>query len=179
MVHARYIWRAAFALGLFMAVSFSNPDYHGFGFILSVETAEAKSYKSIAVPECEAEIPEGLFLPPYQPAFGYYEYARAADGSTITLIFYYDLRFSYFDKDWEELAPYMEAIKWEGGSPHLIGLSFVNEEGQFVLYADANNDTELPAVDRLTQIQERSPLVKRAPREMKKGEQGIGNRKSQ
>lgn len=168
----RRIGSVTFALGLFMAMSVCNPDYNGFGFIFSAGiSAEARSYKSIAVPECEAEIPVELILPPYQPAFGHYEYARAADGSTITLLFYYDFRFGYFNKEWEELAPYMEAIKWERGTPHLIGLSFVNEEGQFVLYADVNNDTELPAVDRLIQVHGPSPFVKRAPQEMKKSGQ--------
>jgi hypothetical protein len=83
---------------------------------------------------------------------------------SITLMFYYDLRFKYFDKEWEELAPYVEVVKWERGIPHLIGLSFVDEECKFVLYADENNDTELPAVDRLVQVREPSPFIKRAPR---------------
>lgn len=155
----------AIALALLLINPIPDADLKGCIFISPLGgLAEAKSYKSIAVPQCEAEIPDGLILPPYQPAFGHYEYARAADGSTITLIFYYDFRFQYFGKEWEELAPYVEFIKWERGTPHLIGLSFVNEECKFVLYADENNDTELPAIDRLVGVPEPSPFIKRTPR---------------
>jgi len=163
----------AIALGLLLINPIPDADFKGPIFISPLGgLAEAKSYKSIAVPECEAEIPEGLTLPPYQPAFGYYEYARAADGSTITLMYYYDPRFQYFNKEWDEVAPYMEAVKWERGSPHLIGLAFVNEECTFLLYADENNDTELAAVDRLVKVRETSPLIKRAtrPETKKQGE---------
>jgi hypothetical protein len=125
--------------------------------------AEAKPYKSISLPECQAEIPEDVVLPPYQPALGYYEYLRAADGSTITQIFYFDLRFKYYNKDWEEIAPYVEFVKWEKGIPHLIGLAYVNEDCNFWLFADENNDTELRAVDRLIRVREPTPLIKRAP----------------
>ena len=155
----------AVALGLLLINPTPDADLKGSIFISPLGgLAEAKSYKSIALAECEAEIPDGVMLPPYPPAFGHYEYARAADGSTITLMFYYDHRFQYFNREWEELAPYMEFIKWEKGAPHLIGLTFVNEECKFVLYADENNDTELPAIDRLVRVREPSPLIKRAPR---------------
>jgi hypothetical protein len=155
----------AIALGLLLINPTPDADLMGSIFFSRIGGfAEAKSYKSIALPECEAEIPGEVILPPYQPAFGHYEYARAADGSTITLMFHYDLRFQYFSKEWEELAPYVEIVKWEKGIPHLIGLSFVNEECKFVLYADENNDTELPAIDRLVRVPEPSPLIKRAPR---------------
>jgi len=161
----RGIMTMAIALGLLLINPTPNADLKGSIFISPLGgLAEAKSYKSIALPECEAEIPGEVILPPYQPAFGYYEYARAADGSTITLMFYYDLRFQYFNKEWEELAPYVEFVKWEKGTPHLIGLSFVNEECKFVLYADENNDTELPAIDRLVGVPEPSPFIKRTPR---------------
>ena len=152
------------ALGLFLINPIPNADFSRSCFISLRGLAEAKSYKSIALPECEAEIPAEVILPPYRPAFGHYEYARAADGSTITLMFYYDHRFQYFNKEWEELAPYVEFVKWEKGTPHLIGLSFVDEECKFLLYADENNDTELPAIDRLVRVLEQSPLIKRAPR---------------
>ncbi len=152
------------ALGLFLINPIPNADFSRSCFISPRGLAEAKSYKSIALPECEAEIPGEVILPPYRPAFGHYEYARTADGSTITLMFYYDLRFQYFNREWEELAPYVEIVKWEKGTPHLIGLSFVDEECKFVLYADENNDTELPAIDRLVRVPEPSPFVKRAPR---------------
>ncbi len=155
----------AIALGLLLINPTPDADLKGSIFISPLGgLAEAKSYKSIALPECEAEIPGEVILPPYQPAFGHYEYARAADGSPIILMFYYDFRFQYFSKEWEELAPYVEFVKWEKGTPHLIGLSFVNEECKFVLYADVNNDTELPAIDRLVRVPEQSPLIKRAPR---------------
>ncbi len=162
----------AIALGLLLINPTPDANLNDSAFICPLGgLAQAKSYKSIALPECEAEIPGEVILPPYEPAFGHYEYARAADGSTITLMFYYDQRFRYFDREWEELAPYIEVIKWEGEIPHLIGLSFVSEECKFVLYADANNDTKLPAVDRLIHIKESSPLLRRAPREMDKGVQ--------
>ena len=155
----------AIALALLLINPIPDADLKGCIFISPLGgLAEAKSYKSIALPECEVEISSEVILPPYHPAFGYYEYARAADGSTITLMFYYDLRFQYFNKEWEELAPYVEFVKWEKGTPHLIGLSFVNEECKFVLYADENNNTELPAIDRLVGVPEPSPIIKRVPR---------------
>ena len=156
----------AIVFGFFTVIPFIQyAENNSAGLVLSFGGfAEARHYRSIALPECQAEIPDDITLPPYNPAFGHYEYAKAADGSTITLMFYYDLRFKYFDKEWEELAPYVEVVKWERGIPHLIGLSFVNEECKFVLYADENNDTELPAVDRLVQVREPSPFIKRAPR---------------
>ncbi len=154
----------AVALGLLLINPIPDVGQNGSTLLLPGGLAEAKDYKSITLPECQVEIPGEVILPPYEPAFGHYEYARAADGSTITLMYYYDLRFEYFDREWQELAPYMEIVKWEKGTPHLIGLSFVNEECKFVLYADENNDTDLPAVDRLVRIHETSPLIKRAPR---------------
>jgi hypothetical protein len=155
----------AIALGLLLINPIPDADLKETIFISPFGgLAEAKSYKSIAITECEAEIPGEVILPPYQASLGYYEYARAADGSTITLMFYYDPRFQYFTREWEELAPYVEFVKWEKGTPHLIGLSFVDEECKFVLYADENNDTELPAIDRLVRVREPSPFIKRAPR---------------
>ncbi len=154
----------AIALGLLLTNPVPEVNLDRSAFISPGGLAEAKGYKSISLPECQAEIPGEVILPPYPPAFGYYEYARAGDGSTITLMYYYDLGFGYFNKEWQELAPYVEIVKWEKGTPHLIGLSFVNEECKFVLYADENNDTELPAVDRLIQVHETSPLIKKAPR---------------
>ncbi len=124
----------AVALGLLLINPIPHVDLNGSAFIAPGGLAEAKAYKSIALPECQAEISGEVILPPYQPALGHYEYARAGDGPTITLIYYYDLRFEYFTKEWQELPPYLEIVKWEKGTPHLIGLLFVNEECKFVLY---------------------------------------------
>ena len=154
------------ALGLLLFIPIADPNGSISPFPFG-GLAEAQSHKSIALPECEAEIAEGEISPPYDPAFGYYEYARAADGSRMVLMYYYDPQFQYFNENWEEVAPYLEVIKWEREVPHLIGIYLVNEVLRFELWADINNNTALPATDKLIRVREPGPKLQRAPRPQK------------
>jgi len=135
-------------------------------FVFSI-AAEAKPYESLSIPGYTAEIPDDAVLPSYLSRLAVDSaviFGKTADGCVVVRIDYLDPDFKYIDKDGEEIYSYLEYIKFEpNNASHLIGVSFITDDGEIFLYAD-ESAFRGPATDKLTKIKSESG-IKKIPRE--------------
>ena len=139
-------------------------------FLFSVfSIAEAKPYKPLSIPGgYTAEIPDDAVLPSYLSRL-------VADSTTVVgkiivddcvvlRINYLDPDFRYIDKDGTEIYACLEYVKLEANDAvRLIGVSFITDDGEIILYAD-EKAFKGPVTNTLTKVKSDSG-IKKIPRE--------------
>ncbi len=101
--------------------------------------AEGKSYRPVSIhsPDYVAEVPENTILPDVSKFELAVPPRKHPNDPDLIMILYKDISFRYFDEtNGEEIFPYMEVIKKEKGTFHLVTVSFINKELKIELYED-------------------------------------------
>ncbi len=137
--------------------------------IFIVPVAYAKPYKALTKEVgSPVEIPDGAVLPSYlsrlESANSTMFIGKTEDGCVVEKVNYLDLDFKYIDKDGYEIYAYSEYIKFEPNSAHLIGVSFITDDGEIILYMDDESAFKGPATGKLTKFKSDSG-IKKIPRE--------------
>ncbi len=100
---------------------------------------EGKPYRPVSInhPTYAADIPDYVILPDTRKLELAGPPRKHPNDHNIIMLLYRDSVFGYFDETTgEEIFPYMELIKKEGGDFHLITLAFINEEVKTEVYED-------------------------------------------
>jgi hypothetical protein len=130
------------------------------------DLVQAKPYRPLSIlsHNYTVEIPDDVVL----PDTGQFELAVAPrhhpQNPDLTMFLYRDPKFKYFEEiSSEEIFPYVEVVKEEGGVKHLITLAFINEELKTEVYKDKAASTG-PPTDRLEEVTIKQKSIRRIPR---------------
>lgn len=135
-------------------------------FTYDKETFEVTGEQKISIGDVIVEIPEDLILPSYVSRLKYFESidSRAYDGFPLFANFYTDPEFQYTDPEGYDLFPFVELMKEEKGSYHLVALFFIGDDNLVKAYIDRHSMTQ-PATDKLKKDPYSKPAaVKKVPR---------------
>lgn len=128
---------------------------------------EGKPYRPVSIhnPNYEAEIPDNVILPDANKFELAVPPRKHPNNPNLIMLLYRDPAFRYFDEtSGEEIFPFMELIKKEGGVFHLITLAFINEEVKIEVYEDAGA-MKGRASNRLEKfVSSRERLIRKVPR---------------
>ena len=128
---------------------------------------EGKPYRPVSInhPTYAADIPDYVILPDPSKLELAGPPRKHPNDHNIIMLLYRDSVFGYFDEtSGEEIFPYMELIKKEGGGFHLITLSFINAEVKIEVYEDGGAFSGR-ASDRLDKfVSNKERLIRRVRR---------------
>jgi hypothetical protein len=130
------------------------------------DLGQAKPYKPLSIfnPNYTVEIPDDVILPDtsqFELAVPPRHHRQHPD---ITMFLYRDPNFQYLDEtSGEEIFPYLEVIKKEGGVKHITTLAFINGDVKTEVYQDQGSSTG-PPTGKLEKVVIKQKTIRRVPR---------------